>query len=138
MRGTRVETVYSSTDYTLLVLSGEMLEDGCLLASQKRAVFISIYRRENLISHRGNACVVTRWTCSRYCTLNSRVLSVMVCPSVAASWLGQGCRPGHRHWRSIQGVSYKSTLLHTVQGLHSGRSSSLFCTNEYKYVFSSI
>jgi hypothetical protein len=70
-----------------------------------------------------------RTSCSLYCTLNCRVLSVMVCPSVADNWLGQDCRPGQRHCRSTQGVSYKSTLLHTVQGLHSGRSSSWFCTN---------
>ena len=76
----------------------------------------------------------TRRTCnSLCCTLNCRVLSVMVCPSVADSWLGQDCRPGQRHCRSTQGVSYKSTLLHTVQGLHSGRSSSWFCTNNGRF-----
>ena len=97
----------------------------------------------NCSSAANSTCCFYRWQLptpktrrtsnSLYCTLNCRVLSVMVCPSVADSWLGQDCRPGQRHCRSTQGVSYKSTLLHTVQGLHCGRSSSWFCTNNGRF-----
>ena len=67
---------------------------------------------------------------NEWITLNWRVLSVTVCPSEASRLMEQADSAGQRHWRSIHGLSYVSTLLHTLCGEQIGRSSSELCWNK--------